>query len=450
MDFGDRLQAAIAAQRTNDLETAESTYRDILAEEPGQPDALHFLGLLEYQRGEADKAIELIERSIAAHPANPAAHNNLGNILRVLERREEAARAYLAALDLDNDHADAWNNIGLLLRGADRFPKAIEAFREAVRAAPRHPEGWHNLGLTLMLSGESEQAADAFEVSMELGDRSRSQPVWLAQVLVALGRSESAITMFERHLERHPGDPVAEHQLAALRGEMPERAPDDYVRRHFDGFAEDFDEVLGWLEYRAPQLIAAAVKQRLGNGPPLPDVVDLGCGTGLCGPLIRQHCGKLTGIDLSVGMLRKAKATGAYDHLIAFELVAFLREVLPIRFDLAVCADTLCYFGALGPMMQALAPALKPGGAMIATVEMLDPNEDRESAGFRIDSSGRYAHSESHLRGSAEAAGLVLTWTEPAVLRKELSREVRGLVFEVELPAYTDQSDAEPSGPITG
>jgi predicted TPR repeat methyltransferase len=435
MDFGDRLQTAIAAQRNNDLEAAEATYREILAEEAEQPDALHFLGLLEYQRGEADKGIELIRRSIASQPANPAAHNNLGNILKVLERREEAAKAYLAALDLDNDHADAWNNIGLLLRAADRFPKAIEAFREAVRAAPLHPEGWHNLGLTLMLFGQSEEAADAFEESLKLGDSSRSQPVWLGQVLTVLGRPESAAAVFEQYLERHPGDPIAEHQLAAVRGMAPDRAPDEYVRRHFDSFANEFDEVLRLLQYRAPQLIAAAVERRVGDGAPLADVVDLGCGTGLCGPLIRQHCKKLSGIDLSVGMLRRAKATGAYDHLIAYELVAFLREVLPIRFDLAVCADTLCYFGALGTMMQALAPALKPGGAMIATVELLDPGADSDGAGFRIDSTGRYAHTEAHLRESAEAAGMALTWTEPAVLRKELSREVRGLVFEVELPA---------------
>ncbi len=435
-ELSERLQAAVAAQRDNDLDAAEAIYREVLAAEPEQPDALHFLGLVEYQRGEPDKAIDLIRRSIASQPANPAAHNNLGNILKVLDRREEAAGAYLAALDLDNDHADAWNNIGLLLRGADRFPKAIEAFREAVRADPRHPEAWHNLGLTLMLNGDSEEAADAFEVSMNLGDRSRSQPIWLAQVLVALGRPDSAVAMFERHLERDPDDPVARHQLAALRGEAPERAPDDYVRRHFDGFAGDFDEVLGWLKYRAPQLIAEAVERRVGDATALPEAVDLGCGTGLCGPLIRQRCRKLVGVDLSVGMLRKARETGAYDHLVEYELVAFLRDALPIRFDLAVCADTLCYFGALGPMMQALAPALTPGGAMIATVELLEPEDkgDGDGDGFRIDSSGRYVHSEAHLRASAEAAGLVLTRAEPAVLRMELSREVHGLVFEVERP----------------
>src|SRR5690606_12795915 len=184
------------------------------------------------------------------------------------------------------------------------------------------------------------------------------------------------------------------------------------------------------LQYRAPQLVAGAVERRVGDAR-LADVVDLGCGTGLCGPLIRQRCERLVGIDLSVGMLRHAKKTGAYDYLVAAELVQFLRDAPPIRFDLAVCADTLCYFGSLAPVMQALAGALKPGGARIATVEQMDgPAEE----GFRIGSSGRFSHAESHLGEAAEGAGLTLARIEPVVLRLELGAEVRGLLFEVERP----------------
>lgn len=431
MDLTQQLESAVDAQRRGEIEAAEAAYRAILDEHPEQPDALHFLGLVRYVQGEAEQAIDLIRRSLAVHPANAAAQNNLGNILKVLDRREEAAHAYMAAIDIDASQADAWNNIGLMVRAADNFPKAIEALRQAVAVDPAHPEAWHNLGLTLMLHGEHEEAADAFEQSLALGERSRSQPIWLGQVLTSLGRRESAAAVFEQVLERDPDDPVAVHQLAAIRGMAPERATDEYVRRLFDDFARDFDEVLGWLQYRAPQLIAERVVARVGDGQKLADVVDLGCGTGLCGRLVRPYCGRLVGVDLSLGMLRKAKETGAYDHLIEFELVAFLREALPIRFDLALCADTLCYFGALGPVMEALAPALKPGGAMIATVELLD---EPGGPGFLADSSGRYAHSEAHLRETASAAGLVLAGVRPAVLREELGREVNGLVFEVGRP----------------
>lgn len=431
IQLNERIQAAIDAQQRGDLDAAEGAWRAILADRPDQSDALHFLGLVRYQRGEAEEAVALIRRSLEVQPANPSALTNLGNVLKILDRREEAARAYIDALALDGEHADALNNLGVMLRAAREYPKAIELLREAVRVAPRHPEAWHNLSMTLMLSGRKEEAADAFEASLGLTERGRAQANWLAQVLAALGRTAAAARVFEEYLGRNPGDPVATHQLAALRGEAPERASDDYVRRHFDSFSESFDEVLDLLQYRAPELVAEAVERRVGDRGPLADVVDLGCGTGLVGRLIKPHCRQLVGVDLSTGMLRKANKTGAYEYLVAAELVEFLHGAPPIRFDLATCADTFCYFGSLAPAMQALAGALKPGGALIATVELLaEPVAD----GFRIATSGRYAHTRSHLEETAAAAGLTLVRAEPVDLRVELGAEVRGLLFEVERP----------------
>ncbi len=377
MDLEDRIRAAILAHQQGDLAAAEAAYHAILAETPEQPDALHFLGLVMHDRGEAEAAIALIRRSLAASPGNVAALNNLGNVLKIEERDAEAAEAYMEAVRLDPGHADSWNNLGLLLRRAQSMDKAVMVFQEAVRLAPGHAEAWHNLAMTLLMMGRMEEAADAFETGLGLGQRRWSSPVWHATILASLGRQARAAETLERHLAQHPGDPLALHQLAAVRGEPPDRAPDDYVRRHFDNFAGAFDEVLGYLDYRAPALVAEVVARRAeaAGGVVFADLVDLGCGTGLCGPLVRQHCGQLTGVDLSPGMLAEARRRAVYDHLVEGELVAFLREVPPIRFDLALSVDTLCYFGALDPVMAALGPALKPGGAFVATVERLDDGD---------------------------------------------------------------------------
>lgn len=190
--------------------------------------------------------------------------------------------------------------------------------------------------------------------------------------------------------------------------------------------------MLGWLDYRAPALVADAVARLAEGRGPFADVVDLGCGTGLCGPLVRRHCGRLTGVDLSPGMLAQARRRAVYDFLVEGELVAFLRAAAPIRFDLAVSVDTLCYFGALTPVMQALAPALKPGGTMIATVERL---ADATDQGYRLGPSGRYAHDEAYLRSAIIAAGLSLVSAETITLRKELDRAVSGVLFAVANPA---------------
>ena len=56
----------------------ESIYRQILALQPDQPDALHFLGLIAHQTGRHEEAIDCIKRAIRLHGTQPAYHNNLG------------------------------------------------------------------------------------------------------------------------------------------------------------------------------------------------------------------------------------------------------------------------------------------------------------------------------------------------------------------------------------
>jgi predicted TPR repeat methyltransferase len=92
---------------------------------------------------------------------------------------------------------------------------------------------------------------------------------------------------------------------------VPDRASDDYVRRTFDHFADAFDENLRDLGYRAPQLVAEALERHRGAAGDVVklDVLDAGAGTGLCGPLLRDRAGTLVGVDLSSGMLEKARAS---------------------------------------------------------------------------------------------------------------------------------------------
>ena len=89
--------------------------------------------------------------------------------------------------------------------------------------------------------------------------------------------------------------------IAALSGggDAPARAADSYVRNLFDATAESFDETLSnWLDYRAPELVAEAVRAELGTGASTLATIDLGCGTGLAAPLLRGMTRRLEGVDL--------------------------------------------------------------------------------------------------------------------------------------------------------
>jgi predicted TPR repeat methyltransferase len=215
--------------------------------------------------------------------------------------------------------------------------------------------------------------------------------------------------------------------MACRGGEAPARASDDYVRDTFDAFAGSFDQVLDQLGYRAPTLIAELLTRSL----PAPNgtlvVADAGCGTGLCAPFLRPLSRRLVGIDLSSGMLARARARKTYDELIEAELTTWLARQRPVH-DLIVSADTLCYFGALEPVLSAAAAALRPCGRLVFTVERAD---DGVTA-YQLTASGRYSHAEPYLRDAL--AGVMLTTVEivPAVLRQEVGHDVHGLVVSAQ------------------
>jgi predicted TPR repeat methyltransferase len=234
---------------------------------------------------------------------------------------------------------------------------------------------------------------------------------------------------------------VVLHHLAACEGsDRLGRAPDDYVESVFDGFAISFDAKLASLGYRAPQLIASLVSKHLP--PPARELLvgDAGCGTGLCGSLVRDWAASLVGFDLSAGMLALAEQRGVYDRLHKAELVDYLRRN-PESFDLLVSADTLCYFGVLDKVFAASARALRDHGFLIFSVEAAAPADAPE--GFRINPHGRYSHTRPYLESTLHEAGLVIVAVDAEVLRSENNLPVNGFVVSARRPPREDAAQRE-------
>jgi predicted TPR repeat methyltransferase len=321
-------------------------------------------------------------------------------VLKAAGRLDEAAAAYARALAIDPAHVNALINLGVLARMRGQPEEAEAAYRNALRLAPGHAEAYSNLRL-------------------------------LGNAYYVAGQRENAIEVFESCLRYKPDDPVARHMLAACSGRgVPERAPDAYVLATFDGFAESFDQRLAELGYRAPQLVTEAVAAAglAPNGCLV--VLDAGCGTGLCGPLLAPYSARLIGVDLSGAMLDKARERGAYHELVKGELTAYL-AAHPHAHDLVVSADTLVYFGALEHVVALVATALRPGGRFVYTVEELAEDATGE---YRLQPHGRYAHRADYVQQVSMAAGL-----EPTIVRAQIRTEagapVAGLVVCAAMPA---------------
>ena len=418
------LEDAIRRHRSGDLAAAEKVYLEELARHPAQPDALHFLGVLRHQQQRSEEGLALVTRALAIAPDNVDAWNNLGNIHKESGRLQGAEEAYKHALALDFDHAGAWNNLGIVLRVTGRAPEAVGALRRAVECAPAMAEHYFNLGNALRDCKLLRDAIAAFRRVIELDPRHVRAHQQLGRTLYLAGERQEAEGVFRAWSAIEPANPVAAHMLAACSGEsVPSRASDDFVRVTFDGFADSFDEILlQRLDYHAPDLLVAALTDVLGDPQASLDVLDAGCGTGPCGPLLEPFARTLVGVDLSAGMLAKARMRDVYDTLFEDELTRFL-DAREASFDVVASADTLCYFGDLAAVTRAARRSLRSGGWIGFTLERANDVD-----GYRLNPHGRYSHGRDYVVRTLHASGFMGARADPGVLRMEAGQPVEGWV----------------------
>lgn len=425
-DFSQVIEQAMAWQREGRIDEAIAVYRSVLDHSPQHPDALHYLGLALRSRGDWEGAMESMEQALEADPDYIEALNNLGVTYQYLGQLEKAEACYRRAISARPTHADSHNNLGVLLKGQGRMRDAGAAFMEALAADPWHGRAHHNLGNLYRMAGHMEEAIDHFRSALRGGVAATEARQTLIKALHLSGKTEEAREALDEWLEIDPGNPIALHKRAALKLDpTPDRAADDYVKVIFDNLSDSFDRHLAKLRYRAPEFVRAALDTSLsGDAGPF-DILDSGCGTGLCGNFLRPVASRLVGVDLSGGMLEKASATGLYDELAEEELTAYL-ESHPGTFDIVVCTDTLCYFGDLQPVSAATFRALRPGGRYVFTVER---RETDEPAGFQLLHNGRYSHDQDYVVRTLEDVGLQIESLSIEPLRQEENQDVNGLVI---------------------
>ncbi len=434
LDLGRRLQVAMNLLRDEQLEQAEVALAALLVQWPGEPNALHFQGILRHTQGRSAEGAVLIRQALAALPNEPGIWNNLGNVLVESQQLDEAVEAYrrsvAAAAGLPAS-ADALNNLGTVLRKRLDWAAAEQAYRDALALRPDFVSAWYNLSLTLLGQGRVPEGLEANSRAITLSPRDMQPRNQVIRALLLLGERDQAAQLYREWLAAEPDNPVARHQLAACLGQdTPVRASDAYVEEVFDSFASSFDVKLEQLGYRAPGLVAEALQQAAGEAKASLDICDAGCGTGLCGPLLRPWARMLSGCDLSVGMLRQAKPRRCYDLLHKAELVHYL-QTQPSAFDAVVSADTLCYFGPLEQVAEAAATALRPGGWLIFTVEALP---DGCADPHQLQTNGRYAHEAGYLRRVLTSAGFNAPVLRHERLRMEGGKAVMGWLVAARRP----------------
>lgn len=333
------------------------------------PITLHSAGVQAFRAGNLKMATDLISQAIAANGDMPDVHYNLAIVLRAQGKLKEAAASYQRAILLKPDYADAHNNLGNVWKMLGKRDKARACFERALRCKPGNADTHYNLGI--------------------LCDDDRDE----------------AARHFHRCLDQDPEDSRGVRMLLARLGSamVPERTPQAQLLNLYDVRSRFWDQE---ASYFAHACVAEALQEHLVHVRP--DILDIGCGTGLAGGQIRHLASQLDGVDISHAMLEKARDKKIYDRLDQADLVPFM-SARRVSYDVIVGAATLIHFGSLHAVFQAAAICLRDGGLFVFT---LFPHDEKDAdfavaSNDRLAQSGCYTHSIDYVERAAVENGFL-------------------------------------------
>lgn len=418
-----KFDHAIRHHSAGRLQKARQLYHKVLKLDPEHNDTLHMLGLLTHQLGDNNAAIRLLNRALQQGAESAELFTNLGNALQASGQNKEAITSFKKALKINPDYILAHNNLGNALNLAGNKEAAVKSFNTAIRLDPNAALAYYNLGNLFYSKGEQENAIAHFRKALAIQPEFADANNNLASLLAATGNIKEAIELFKNALKLNKNNAMAQHMLNALQGNTSTHPSPDYVINLFDSAANDFDrQLVGKLDYKAPQLIYQAVQETSNSHDNDLDIMDLGCGTGLCAPLFHASAKTLKGIDLSQEMLVKAKALNLYNELIKGDITTQLQR-LNDKYDLILSADVFIYVGDLKSIFKICAQSLKPNSLFTFSLEAEESGTD-----FRLCNTGRYAHSMNYIRKLAKENALEERYFAEATLRMDNDKPIKGYI----------------------
>jgi protein O-GlcNAc transferase len=195
---------AVRLHREGRLADAERQYRGVLALDARHAESLHRLGLIAYQEGRHEIAVDLIGRAIAIDPMAAAYHCNLGSALKAQGRLDQAAACYERALELNSGDTVARNNLGNVLKAQGKFTAAVACYEHVIALKPDDAEVHNNLGNALFAQGKFEGAVERYKQAIALRPNYPEVHYNLANALKELDLLDEAVEWFKRALELNP------------------------------------------------------------------------------------------------------------------------------------------------------------------------------------------------------------------------------------------------------
>ena len=210
------FQEAVSHHQAKRFQQAEAGYDHILSQFPTHPDSLHLRGLLGYQQGHYQLALELIQEAISLDHSKPHYFFNQALVLEKKERWDEAISAYQEAIRLKPQYVEALSNIGNVYRQQRQWPKAIAAYEDARRHRPQSADLLNNLGVVYKEKGDLDHALTHYQQATQLSPEHAEAHHNMGVVLKDQGKLEEAAHAFQHALNLKPTYANAHYHLGLI------------------------------------------------------------------------------------------------------------------------------------------------------------------------------------------------------------------------------------------
>lgn len=234
-----------------------------------------------------------------------------------------------------------------------------------------------------------------------------------------------AAEAYKRALEIDPDDHAGLYvRLASIKeGPTPERASKAYVSTLFDQVAEAFDYILvNQLKYNVPFQIRKIFDHYFSEQN-FENMLDLGCGTGLCAEAFEDICLTKVGVDISEKMIEIADEKGDYTYLYIADILEFITKKNDI-YDIIIAADVLPYIGELSAFIKNIKKNLSTKGVFCFSTETLE-----EKGNYKVGPYQRFSHSADYIKEILSLQKISIIHCENVTVRFEQGAPVLGQIY---------------------
>ncbi len=207
------IDLGVEHQNSGRLPEAERIYRKILQAEPDQPVALYLLGVIAYQVGDKDSAIDLISRALSIEPNYAEAHYHLGHIFGNTNNHREAAASYQKALAINPEYANAHHSLGKVLSKLDLWEEAVPMFEKAIALNPDNAEAVNDLGNALFKTHRFDESAERYQQAIDIKPDYAEAHYNLGKTFREISKPDEAITSYQNAIKFKPEFAVTYNNL---------------------------------------------------------------------------------------------------------------------------------------------------------------------------------------------------------------------------------------------